>query len=106
MCTPNPNSDALIYVVDSTDRERLEEASDELSRVLSDDLMRDVCILVYANKQDLPGAITPNEIAKTMKLDKERARQWYVQGSAATKGDGLFEGMDWLFGALKLRAKQ
>jgi len=100
------NTDALVYVVDAADHERLEESSEELQRVLSDDLMRDVAVLVYANKQDLPNALTPAQIAKGLKLDSERRRLWHVQGSNAVKGDGLFDGMAWLQDALKQRAKQ
>jgi len=100
------NTDALVYVVDAADTERVEEAAEEMKRVLDDDLMRDVAILVYANKQDLPNALTPAQIAKGLKLDTERKRLWHVQGSNAVKGDGLFEGMSWLTDALKQRAKQ
>jgi len=100
------NTDALVYVVDAADTERVEEAAEEMKRVLDDDLMRDVAILVYANKQDLPNALTPAQIAKGLKLDTERKRLWHVQGSNAVKGDGLFEGMLWLTDALKQRAKQ
>jgi len=100
------NTDALVYGVDAADTERVEEAAEEMKRVLDDDLMRDVAILVYANKQDLPNALTPAQIAKGLKLDTERKRLWHVQGSNAVKGDGLFEGMSWLTDALKQRAKQ
>ncbi len=99
-------TDALIYVVDSADHERLAEAGKELERVLSDDLMRDAALLVYANKQDAKHAAPPAEVAKALSLDKERKRQWHVQGAAAITGDGLYEGMDWLSVALKTRAKQ
>ncbi len=99
------NTDGLVYVVDSADAGRMEEASDELHRVLGDDLMRDVAILVYANKQDLPNAAAPKDIAKALKLDKERVRPWHVQASDATKGEGLLEGMEWLTSAIKQRSK-
>lgn len=45
----------LVFVVDSQDRERIEEAKHELHRILSDREMRDCLLLVFANKQDLPG---------------------------------------------------
>jgi len=99
------NTDGLIFVVDSADKERVSEAAEELNKVLGDDSMRDVAVLVYANKQDLPKAMSCKDIASGLRLDKERTRQWYVQGATATKGDGLFEGMDWLMTALKTRAK-
>jgi ADP-ribosylation factor protein 1 len=83
-------------VVDSADGDRIEEAKEELAHVLSDDLMRDAHLLVFANKMDLPGARTPAALATELGLDKLRNRQWYIQGSAAVKGDGLVEGMDWL----------
>ena len=45
----------LVFVVDSQDRERVEEAKQELHRILSDREMKDCLLLVFANKQDLPG---------------------------------------------------
>src|SRR6201996_521194 len=45
----------LVFVVDSQDRERLDEAKQELHRILSDREMKECLLLVFANKQDLPG---------------------------------------------------
>ncbi|WKY11683.1 hypothetical protein Q1695_003337 [Nippostrongylus brasiliensis] len=55
-----------------------------------------VPLLIYANKQDLPDALTPEEIEKALDLQKIRDRQWYVQPSCAVTGVGLGEGLDWL----------
>jgi len=89
------NTDAMIYVVDSSDRERIEEAREELYRCLKDDLLANVPLLVYANKADLPKAMRAQEIVPALGLDKMR-REWHVQESVAVKGDGLYEGLDWL----------
>ena len=48
------NTEALIFVVDSNDRERIGEARDEFHRAIEDEGLRDAIILVFANKQDLP----------------------------------------------------
>merc|ERR1711937_501147 len=47
------NTQGLIFVIDSNDRDRIEDAREELTRILSEDEMRDVAVLVFANKQDL-----------------------------------------------------
>mmetsp|Transcript_21574 Transcript_21574/g.52817 ORF Transcript_21574/g.52817 Transcript_21574/m.52817 type:complete len:187 (-) Transcript_21574:237-797(-) len=99
------NTDGVIFVVDSADKERLEIAREELEKTLAEDELRDACVLVYANKQDLPGALSTKEIASGLGLDKMR-RKWYVQGSCATHGQGLFEGMDWLAGSIKPNKKR
>jgi hypothetical protein len=49
----------LVFVVDSQDRERVDEAKQELHRILSDREMKDCLLLVFANKQDLPGGTCP-----------------------------------------------
>lgn len=41
----------LIFVVDSNDRERVNEAREELMRMLAEDELRDAVLLVFANKQ-------------------------------------------------------
>ena len=95
------NTQGLIFVVDSNDRERVSEARDELNRMCDEDELRDAVLLVFANKQDLPQAMSIAELTDKLGLHAIRNRKWYVQGTCATSGDGLYEGLDWLSGALK-----
>merc|ERR1712242_302851 len=89
-------TNALIYVVDSNDRDRTEEAREELMNMLKEDEMRDAVLLVFANKQDLPNAMTAAEVTEKFGLHSLRHRQWFIQSACATTGDGLYEGLDWL----------
>jgi len=91
---------ALIFVVDSNDKERLEQAKDQLEQMLCEDELRDLPLLVFANKQDLPNAMPVVELTECLGLNRLRHRQWYIQSSCANTGDGLKEGMDWLYDAL------
>ncbi|KAI9448703.1 ADP-ribosylation factor family-domain-containing protein [Russula earlei] len=93
----------LVFVVDSQDRERIDEAKQELHRILSDREMKDCLLLVFANKQDLPGAMSPAEVTEKMGLHRMRDRSWYVHPSCATTGEGLFEGLQWLSQNVKKR---
>ncbi|KAF8367167.1 hypothetical protein PRIPAC_84996 [Pristionchus pacificus] len=95
------NTQALIYVVDCSDVGRMDEARDELHGVLDDPEMTDVKLLVYANKQDLPTAISPTELTHKLNLHALRGRDWYVQSSNARTADGLLEGLEWLEGQLR-----
>eukprot|EP00808_Paulinella_micropora_P011957 g42028.t1 len=99
------NTQAVIFVVDSNDRERIDDSNDyegsaceELHRILQDEELKDAAILVYANKQDLPNAMKVSELSERLRLNKIRNRQWFIQGSSAPTGDGLYEGLDWLSG--------
>merc|ERR1712169_122448 len=56
------NTTALIYVVDCSDRERIEESKSELESMLREDELKDVAVLVYANKQDIAGAMPSAEL--------------------------------------------
>eukprot|EP01027_Heterolobosea_sp_BB2_P023815 GEZU01035827.1.p1 GENE.GEZU01035827.1~~GEZU01035827.1.p1 ORF type:complete len:180 (-),score=38.50 GEZU01035827.1:49-588(-) len=95
-------TDAIIFVVDSNDIERINDARDELKRMLSEDLLRDAVLLVFANKQDLPNALPANEICTRLGIpDMCRNRDWFVQPTSATCGDGIIEGLDWLSNKLK-----
>lgn len=96
-------TDALVFVVDSADVDRLTEAREELHHVLGDDEMRSAAVLVLANKQDLRGAESVASVTEKMGLSSMRERQWLVQGCCATTGDGLLEGLDWLGQALERR---
>eukprot|EP00731_Ephydatia_muelleri_P025371 Em0017g454a len=91
----------LIFVVDCEDRGRIDEARQELHKIICDPEMKDVAILVLANKQDRADAMKPNELQEALDLIRVRDMQWYVQPSCAVSGDGLLEGLSWLTTNLK-----
>ena len=63
--------------MDSNDQERMEECKDELWRFMSEEELKDCCLLVIANKQDLPDALTVQEITEKLGLNKlPDNRQW------------------------------
>jgi len=97
------NTQGLIFVVDSNDRDRVEAAREELHKMINEDELRDAVILVFANKQDLPNAMTAAEVTDKLGLHSLRSRNWYIQATCATTGDGLYEGLDWLSATLKSR---
>jgi small GTP-binding protein len=90
------NTQGLIFVVDSSDRDRIEDAREELTKILNEDEMRDAAVLVFANKQDLPNAMTAAEVSEKLGLRNVRNKHWFIQSACATSGDGLYEGLDWL----------
>ena len=83
---------------------RLDDAIEELCRSLSEDELRDIPVLVLANKQDLPGAISPDTLEEKLKeLAKGclAGRAWSVFGVSAAKADsGLYLAFDWLTSAI------
>ncbi|KAF5450890.1 hypothetical protein F2P56_031206 [Juglans regia] len=106
------NTDGLIYVVDSLDRERIGKAkaefqvassssSDKQQAIVKDPFMLNSVILVFANKQDMKGAMTPMEVCEGLGLFDLKNRKWHIQGTCALRGEGLYEGLDWLAGTLK-----
>ena len=60
------NTDGLIFVVDSNDRDRIEDASEELKKMLAEEELKDCAVLVMANKQDLNGALAPGEVTEKL----------------------------------------
>jgi small GTP-binding protein len=92
------NTSAIVFVVDSNDRERISEACHELHELMNEEELRNLPILIFANKQDLPNALTSNEIKEKLNLSKldQMQTKWHVQPSAATKSEGLEEGFRWL----------
>ena len=97
------NTNALIYVVDSSDRDRINEAKEELNKMLQEQALENAVLLVFANKQDLPNAMTPAEIMENLELQKLGHRKWFIQSTVAPTGDGLYEGLDWLTRTLRSR---
>merc|ERR1712048_1066021 len=75
------NTQGLISVVDSNDRERIGDAREELTNILSEDEMRDAAVLVFANKQDLPNSLTGAEVSEKLGLHNIRHRKWFLQSA-------------------------
>ncbi|XP_014337480.2 LOW QUALITY PROTEIN: ADP-ribosylation factor 4-like [Bos mutus] len=97
------NTQGLIFVVDSNDRERIQEGAEELQKMLQEDELRDAVLLLFANKQDLPNAMAISEIGQIISLQSLLNRTWYVQATWATQGTSLYEGLDWLSNELSKR---
>lgn len=86
----------MVFVIDSTDVDRLSIAADELAAMLNEEELRDAALLVFANKQDQPGAKGAGEISEALKLGELRDRNWSIVACSAIDGKGINEGMDWL----------
>ncbi|ETN82172.1 hypothetical protein RB195_000228 [Necator americanus] len=90
------DTEALIFVVDSADVARMDEARQEIHSLVDDPELHDAVLLVFANKQDMPNAMNAAEISKVLDLHAIKDREWYVQSSNAITGEGLVEGLEWL----------
>jgi ADP-ribosylation factor protein 1 len=97
------NVDALIFVVDSADTPRMDTAKSELQRLVSADELSEAIVLVFANKQDLNGAMSAQDMAAQMDLRSLR-NTWYIQPCVATDASGIYEGLDWLSSALSKKS--
>ncbi|KAH7820773.1 Arf1d [Monocercomonoides exilis] len=98
-------ADGIIFVIDSTDRQRIacetmecdDCVKEVLSLVVSNQESRQVPILFYATKQDKENCLSTAEIAKSLEIDKLcEGRQWYMQPCSSATGDGIQAGLDWL----------
>ena len=83
----------LLFIIDSADTERIPEAKEELFGILDSPDMQRVPVVVVANKQDLPGALSTSEVAERLGLFQLKSRKWHVQGACAPSGDGIYEAM-------------
>ncbi|CAB1345773.1 unnamed protein product [Coregonus sp. 'balchen'] len=97
------NTDAVIYVVDSSDRDRMGISKSELVAMLEEEELKKAILVVFANKQDMEQAMTPAEVANSLGLPALKDRKWQIFKTSATKGTGLDEAMEWLVEALKNR---
>ncbi|XP_064639172.1 uncharacterized protein LOC135494812 [Lineus longissimus] len=93
-----PNTDAVIFMIDSNDRERFSEMKDEMEHFLAEDDLRNTTFIAMANKQDLPDAMSPTEVAGLINKDRKgfRKDRIAVFPTSAKTSEGLFECFDWL----------
>lgn len=99
-------ADGLVFVVDSVDAERMEEAKTELHKItrLHDNL--GVPVLVVANKQDLRAALPLSEVERLLALNELGAHTpWHLQPACAIIGEGLHEGLERLHVMIMKRRK-
>ena len=88
---------AVIFVIDSCSKERLEEAQNELVKLITEKELKDACLLILLNKQDRENCLTIEEITDKFSLYKLCCgRSWHIQACAASNGTGLTDGLDWL----------
>jgi len=97
------NTDALVYVIDSADRRRVQETGIELNALLEEEKLAGVPVLVLANKQDLLNAMPPKELSEQLNLHNIRDRQWQIQACSAKTGAGLQEGIEWVLKIVESR---
>lgn len=95
------NTDAIIYVVDSADGERIGISRQELVSMLDEEELKSAILLILANKQDLPQAMSIADVHKALGLDALKNRTFQIFKTSALKGDGLEEAMEWLSNALQ-----
>lgn len=98
-------TDGIVWVVDSADRVRMRDCQRELHALLTEEKLAGATLLIFANKQDIEGAASADEIAETLELHsaKFENRHWHIQGCSAVTADGLADGVDWLVGDISSR---
>lgn len=118
------NTDAIIYVIDACDKERISTSKEELMAMLDEEEIQNAALLVFANKQvtplrrisprelcsaihlkqvpqDMEGAMTPAEVSAQMGLGDLKGRNWQIFKTSAVTGEGLQEGLDWYVAAVQ-----
>jgi len=103
------NTDGIIFVIDSNDTNRLKgnehAAKEELHRLMSEAELSDAILLVFANKQDLPHAIKPEDLSDILELNSIKQNHNII-GTVAQNGDGLYTGLNWLTQQFAKKSKQ
>ena len=94
------NVDVLIFVIDSNDNGRIDEAKKELHYLISEDELKDTIILIYSNKIDLPNSINHHTLGDKLNLNSIK-QHWFIQPISATENIGITEGLDWIKNTLK-----
>lgn len=89
-------TDALIWVVDSADHRRLEDCKSELQALLTEERLSGATLLIFANKQDLPGSLSADQIRQALDLDSIKTHHWKIQACSAITGENLLEGVNWM----------
>jgi len=87
---------AIMYVIDAATASSFEDAKSALDKVIRHEHLRGAPLLIVANKQDLPGVINDEELAKFLNLKELDERPYMFQAVSAYDGRGIKSGIDWL----------
>merc|ERR1712048_1063140 len=87
------NTDAIVYMFDSSDKRRADEAAEELTSLLEEEDLAGLPTLIYANKQDLLGSMTAAEVMAELDVSSLKKGWIHVQACSAKTGEGLEEGL-------------
>uniref|UniRef100_A0A2K6UGU3 ADP-ribosylation factor-like protein 6 n=1 Tax=Saimiri boliviensis boliviensis TaxID=39432 RepID=A0A2K6UGU3_SAIBB len=90
------STDGLIWVVDSVDHQHMQDCQRELHSLLLEERLDEAILLIFANKQDLPRALSSNAICEALELDSIHSHHWCIQSYSAVTGENLLQGTDWL----------
>jgi ADP-ribosylation factor-like protein 2 len=89
-------TDGVVWVVDSSDRERIALCKKELDTILQQERLASASLLVFANKQDIPGGLTGAEIRDQLDLNRIQRRHWSIVPCSASTRSGIEDGIVWL----------
>ena len=96
-------TDGLIWVIDSSDRSRLEMCKNELHDLLKQEKLAGATLLIFYNKSDIEGSMTLEQIKEFLDLERIHSRHWAILPSSALSGSGLYQGMKWLIDDISTR---
>ncbi|KAL4787501.1 ADP-ribosylation factor family-domain-containing protein [Aspergillus varians] len=89
-------TDTLIWVVDATDRLRVDDCRDELGGLLLEERLMGASLLVFLNKTDIEGCMTQDEVRESLRLDSIKTHKWTILPCSAMTGVNLHEGLNWV----------
>ncbi len=97
----------VVFVVDSADPPRFPEAKEELwKHVINNPMVEDIPILILANKQDLPTAVSPGAVARALDLHKVQGQSYSIMPTSAKTGFNVEAALDWLKQRILTKIKQ
>lgn len=96
-------TDTLIWVVDATDRERMDDCRQELAGLLQEERLSGASLLVFKNKSDVPGAMAEDEVCERLRLEAIKTHKWHIMPCSAMTGMNLQEGLEWVVQDAKAR---
>ena len=95
------NAKGIIFVIDSYDRDRLDDDfMDDFNYLLCHEDLKNLPVLIMANKQDLDSALSVEEIIKKIEFEKFKDKTWLALGTSIITGEGIEEGLDWMISIL------
>ena len=101
MPEPTPNSQGIVFVIDSSNTSNLQTAKEELTKLFKNAELARSVFLILANKQDKHDCVSREQLIQNFELDSLERSDWAIFPVSVLQGTNLDDAFEWLLSSMQ-----